>query len=209
MRMGIRRVILIAVAIGLFFGGFAMAQAQESGGDENFPLFVREMLQQLEREGWTEEKIAEFRFAARNRDWEEAEGAEPEVVAMALQLANQDREQLEGAENADLALELALMARTMERSGFDEREIARASFEGTREVVQHMERIREEAGTGDMTQMQSMMREQMRDRLDKAMENRSRASGRAEKAKGSGAGAGPGNMGGIHTPDSAGLPGRD
>jgi len=125
---------------------------------------------------------------------------------MALQLANQEREQLEAAENADLALELAMMARSMDRSGFDQREIARASFEGTREVIRNMERIREEVGTGDMTQMQSMMREQIRERLDKAMENRSRISGRAEKAKGSGAGAGPGNMDGIPAHDSTGPP---
>src|SRR6056297_1697010 len=121
MRMRLKRVMVIAVAIGLLLGGFAMAQEAE---EEGLPQFVREMLEQLEQEGWTEEQIAEFRNAARTRNWEEADGAEPEVLAMALQLANQEREQLEGAENADLALELAMMARTMERSGFEEREIA-------------------------------------------------------------------------------------
>ncbi|MDZ7794514.1 MAG: hypothetical protein U5P10_12730 [Spirochaetia bacterium] len=149
MRMGLKRVMVIAVAIGLLLGGFAMAQEAE---DEGLPQVVREMLEQLEQEGWTEEQIAEFAEAAGERDWEEAEGAEPEVVAMALQLANQDREQLEGAENADLALELAVMAGSMERSGFEQREIARASFEGTRDVVQNMERIRDQVGAGDMTQ---------------------------------------------------------
>ncbi|MCF7948371.1 MAG: hypothetical protein K9M94_07270, partial [Spirochaetia bacterium] len=139
------------------------------------------------------------------------EGAEPEVVAMALQLANPNREKLEAAENADLALEVAVMARTMERLGFEKREIARASFEGTREVVRNMEQIREEVGTGDMTRMQSRMREQIRDRLYNAMENRIRASGKAEKAKGTGAsaGAGPGNMDGTPAPGSPGQPGRD
>jgi len=208
MKMEVKRVMIVAVTIGLLFGGFAMAQDQEAE-DEGLPQVVREMLQQLEQEGWTEEQIAEFRDAARNRDWEETEGAEPEVLAMALQLANQDREQLEAAENADLALELAVMARTMERSGFDQREIARASFEGTREVKRNLKRIREEVGTGDMTQMQSMMRDQIRDRLDKAMENRSRASDRAGKSKGAGAGVASGNMDKIPDPDSAGRPGRD
>jgi len=203
MKIEVKRIMVIAVVIGLLFGGFAMAQEAEN---EGLPQVVREMLQQLEQEGWTEEQISDFRNAARDRNWKEAEGAEPEVLAMALQLANQDREQLEAAENADLALELAMMARTMERSGFDQREIARASFEGTREVKRNIERIREETGTGDMTQMQSMMREQIRTQLDKAMENRSRASGRAEKAKGSGAGAGPGNMDKIPAHDSAGPP---
>jgi len=208
MKMGVKRIMVIAIAIGLLFGGFAMAQ-DKGAEDDGLPQVVREMLQQLEQEGWTEEQIAEFRDAARNRDWEETEGAEPEVLAMALQLANQDREQLEAAENADLALELAVMARTMERSGFDQREIARASFEGTREVKRNLKRIREEVGTGDMTQMQSMMRDQIRDRLDKAMENRSRASDRAGKSKGAGAGVASGNMDKIPDPDSAGRPGRD
>src|SRR6056297_1555797 len=206
MKIEVKRIMVIAVVIGLLFGGFAMAQEAEN---EGLPQVVREMLQQLEQEGWTEEQISDFRNAARDRNWEETEGAEPEVLAMALQLANQDREQLEAAENADLALELAVMARTMERSGFDQREIARASFEGTREVKRNLKRIREEVGTGDMTQMQSMMRDQIRDRLDKAMENRSRASDRAGKSKGAGAGVASGNMDKIPDPDSAGRPGRD
>jgi len=209
MKMEVKRVMIVAVGIGLLFGGFAMAQTQEPGTDEGVPQFVREMLQQLEQQGWTQGELVQLRNAARNRNWQEAEGAEPELVAMALQLANQDREQLAGSENADLALELAVMASTMERSGFDEREIARASFEGTRNVVQNMERIREEVGTGDMTQVQTMMREQIRDRLDNAMKNRSRASGRAEKAKGAGTGAGPVNMDGLPAHDSARRPGEN
>lgn len=191
------KITAIAVVLTMVFAGLAFAQ--EETGEED-PQFLREMAQELRQDGWTEEEIEEFRTAAEKRNWDEAEGADPEVVAKALQLANQDREQLEGSENADLALELAEMARNMEQAGFEGREIARAAFDGTREVVDNMQQMREQARqneqaqsgeaaeAGDMLQMRERIRDQIREHLDVAMENRSRAMERAEKAKEAGRG---------------------
>lgn len=183
---------MLAVTIGLMLLCTGVLWAQEEENEDGMPQLVRETVEQLKQQGWTEEELERFRTAARSRNWEDAEGADPEVVAMALQLANQDREQLEGAENADLALELATVARNMERSGYEKQEIARTAFDGTRDVVQNMERIRERARNGedgngiDKTQLRERVRSQIRDRLAHAKEQSSRAMNRREKAEGRG-----------------------
>ena len=204
--------ITVTIFVLLFvFSGLAAAQETE----QDTPGFVREVLRELEERGWTEERLEELRTAAEERTWEEAEGSEPEVVAMALELANQDREKLEGAENADLALELARMAGTMERSGFEDREIARATFDGTRDVVQNMNRIRTEARVNaaddavDVERIRERVRSEIRERLREAMKIRERAVGKASSPKG--AGKGPGKPADTRGPreQESGRPGFD
>ncbi|MFO7849727.1 MAG: hypothetical protein R6V67_07180 [Spirochaetia bacterium] len=188
--MDMRKALIAVVGISLLLSAGAFVGAQETEGE--MPRVVSETVELLRQDGWTEEELEEFKGAAEERDWDDAEGADPEVVAMALQLANQDREELEGAENAELALELAAMARDMERSGFQNNEIARAAFEGTREAVQDMQRIREQAGEGEAVGdvVQERVREKIHSRMNDAMDQQSREKGRANSPKGAGQGRG-------------------
>ncbi|MFP4180613.1 MAG: hypothetical protein ACLFSA_11220 [Spirochaetaceae bacterium] len=182
-----KKTILLVGIISLLWTGASIG-AQET--EDEMPEFVRETIELLRQDGWSEEQLEDFRAAAEEREWEDAEDAEPEVVAMALQLANQDREELEGAENAELALELAAMARNMERSGFGKNEISRAAFEGTRAAVQDMERIRAEEGAVEgeavREEVQERVQQEIHKRMNDAMDRQSRARGRAGGPKGAG-----------------------
>lgn len=186
MDMRKRTAFLVGLIFLLLSGTFIGAQETE----DQMPQVVRETLELLRQEGWSEEQLEDFEAAAEERDWEDAEGAEPEVVAMALQLANQERAELDGAENAELALELAAMARNMERSGFGKNEISRAAFEGTRNAVRDMQRIRAEAGEGDEEaageEIQERVRQEIHKRMNDAMDTQARAKGRENSPKGAG-----------------------
>jgi uncharacterized protein YxeA len=185
---GVKKTLIAVMGLLVLLSGAVWAQNTENG--DEVPTFVRETVQRLKQEGWTEEELERFRAAAQNRNWEDAEGADPEVVAMALQLAKQDREQLEGAENADLALELARVARNMKRSGYERSEIARTAFDGTRDVLQNMVRIREEARSGedgkaeDSLELRERVRSQIRERLEHVKEQRVHGMKRRKNAEG-------------------------
>ena len=173
---------VLLITILLCVAGITSLAAQ-AGSDS--PQFVHDMIQHLQQYGWTETQITQFRVAAMEQqmeqNWDKVEGGDPQIVAMALRLANQDREQLQGAENADLALELAHMARSMERLGFQQREIAKTTFEGTRDIVQNMQQMRAQIqvnadnGTGDMTRIRERIRERIRTHLDEIVEKQTRA----------------------------------
>lgn len=180
-----KRAVLVTAVV-LMLSGVVSLPAQESADP---PQLLQETLQYMQQYGWSEAQLEQFRRAAMEQNWEEAEGAEPEIVALALRLANQNRSQLQAAENADLALELAYMARTMQRLGFQERAIAAAAFEGTREVVRNMEQLRSQIqvntdnGTGETLRVRERIRERIREHLDETIEKQAQAQERAAQQK--------------------------
>ena len=164
------KIIMILFSLLLSSAGL-VAMAQEA--QEGLPGIVADVVSQLREEGWSESEIEDFESAAGKLDWEESEGAEPGLVTIALQLSYEGREQLEGHENAALALEIARMAAAMNRFGFEGVDIARTALEGTRDVVQNIDRVREEG-----------IRKSMRKRFGAALERRSRNINKTESLKG-------------------------
>lgn len=178
--------VLLVVIVSILGSVHLSAQAAQNGeGDEGgIPQVLGETLDHLREAGWTGADLNQIQERAEEQNWDEIETADPEVVAMALQLAHQNRRQLEGAEKADLAFQLAKMTQTMGQLGFDRREIARASFEGTREAVRSIEEFRKNKGPDtmkdkDSEQLREQVREQIKNRINTAMENRVRTQEKA------------------------------
>lgn len=207
------KIVIIGFIMLLLFSGFSTAQEAQG------PVFLRETLQLLEQEGWPEQDIEAFRIAAQEMNWAESEGAEPEVVALALQLANQEREKLSGSENATLALELAKMTASMKRLGFENRELVRTTLDGTREVMNELAQLRnqiregEEIGTGEQERIRETVRARIQSKLEEAVKSQNRAKSKIGSAKGAGQGrAESGDFSQYASPDGDGAgnnPGTD
>lgn len=185
-----KRSVSLTAAI-LLLGVAGVVSAQESSAP---PQILQRTLQYLQQYGWSEDQLDRFRQAAGKQNWEEADGADPEIVALALRLGNQEREQLNASENADLALELAHMARTMQSLGFQSREISEAAFEGTRDIVRNMQQMRAQIqenvdlDSGDTALIRERIRQRIREHLEESVQRQARAHERAAQQKRNAAG---------------------
>ena len=190
-----KKTVVLVAGVLLLCSGVSVS-AQENSAP---PQFLQQTLRYMQQYGWSEDQLNQFRNAAREQNWENVEGAEPEIVALALRLAQREREQLNASENADLALELANMARTMQRLGFQSREIAEAAFEGTREIVRNMQQMRtqiqanDDVASGDALFIRERIRARIREHLDESVEKHVRAQERSAQQKWD-AGGGPAGM---------------
>lgn len=144
---------LISILAALLLIAFpATVTAQETGDEGNF---VSQLARELQESGWDEAEVEALVNAARELDWEEARGANPETVALAMQLSRQqsnenEASQLNIREQARVARELAVSARMMEQAGFDDQEVARAAFNGAREVTAEVRAWHEEGRTDNL-----------------------------------------------------------
>ena len=162
-----RKLIGFSLIVYLLIVGIMVVTAQET--ENEIPQFLRETQRYLREAGWSETDLQRLQERLEEHNWDEIDSADPEVVAMALQLANRNRQQLEASENADLAFQLARMSQSMLQLGFDRREIARASFEGTREAVRSIKQVRknaEETPTENKDELQEQIREQIKNLIN-------------------------------------------
>jgi len=121
------RVMLFVLALVLIAGTPLWSQEPQR------PEFVNELLALLQKEGWTAEELRAL--AAQNVPWEDAAGAEPEVVALALELARSEDQELEPMTQALMAIDLAQAAMEMESLGMGELTIAVTALQGVREIL--------------------------------------------------------------------------
>jgi hypothetical protein len=180
--------LVLLCALALAAGTTGAARAQD--GLEQAPAFVQELTRMLEeQEGWSGQEVAALAAAARDLDWEGTEAADPEVVALALQLGEREAVEIQPRDQARLALQLALAAVEMESLGYREREVARVTLNGVRDAlgeVQARLRERREADLGQLA------RNRIRNQLRKAhqVQVREDALNRARERSGGAAGLG-------------------
>lgn len=152
---------------------------------EEAPQFVSDLAALLERGEFNGQEIAAFVRAAQDLDWDDAEGADPALVALALEQNADEENGLEPLEEARLALELALTTLEMENAGYDDRVVARAAVEGSREVVRQIQAWKQEGSTENLGHR---IRETVRTRVRSAIDSRE-AQERADRARNRGPGA--------------------
>jgi hypothetical protein len=128
---------LIVMALVALLLGVATVGAQEP------PELLQTMTQLMERDGWTEEQIAEFEEHALAYQWENFQNVEPQALMMALRYAHAfggPGDELPVAAQVQLTHQLALAAGEMAQLGYTNRDIARLAVEATRESLQTMTR---------------------------------------------------------------------
>jgi len=171
------RVVLFVAALALAVGSPLWSQ------DGQQPEFVSELLSLLAQEGWTPEEVRAL--AAQDVAWEEAEGADPEVVALALELAKSEDAELEPMAQALMAVDLARAAMQMESLGIGELTIALTALEGVREILMDVQAFRSGELSGNLGEsIRNRMQERVagaaraqadkriRDRVQEAQRNR-------------------------------------
>lgn len=148
-------IIVLVIGLALMVGFPLWSQVEER------PEFASDLLDLLVDGGWTPEQLREL--AAQDVDWKQAEGADPEVVAMALQFARNEDEEMEPMEEALLAIELALAATEMEAVGIGKLTIAITALEGVRDILTDIQAFR----SGDLMgkELGETIRTRMRERV--------------------------------------------
>ncbi len=116
---------VILVAAVLVVAAAPMFAAQGEG-----PGFVQELLGQLAADGWSAQETQALSDAAASLDWSGSQGVNPQVVALALELAKSREQSLTGPGEAEIALQLALAAAQMKAVGFDDHAAASAALGG-------------------------------------------------------------------------------
>lgn len=150
-RVGMVRGILVVAFTLAFTFGFGVPLLGQETGDT--PPFIEELSGLLEGRGWSAEDVARVVEAAKTLDWEGAEGADPEVVALALELGKREEADMEPLEQAQLALELALTAVEMESLGYGERSVARAALNGVRNILSDIRSWKEGGREGNLGEL--------------------------------------------------------
>ncbi|MGQ9616416.1 MAG: hypothetical protein ACUVWJ_08455 [Spirochaetota bacterium] len=146
----VRGILVVSLTLAFTFGfGFSLP-AQETGDKSSF---IEELSGLLESRGWTDEKITQLVEATKSFDWRGTEGADPEVVALALELGKREEAGMGPLEQAQLALELALTAVEMESLGYQERTVARAALNGVRNILTDIRRWREGGREGNLGEL--------------------------------------------------------
>jgi len=173
---------IMVVVLTLVFasGSGVILFAQETA---ETPPFVDELTALLESRGWSEEEVFNLAEAAKELEWEQAEGADPEVVALALELGKKQEATMEPLEQAQLALELALTAVEMESLGYNERVVARAALNGVRDIVSDIKNWKQ---TGKQGNLGELIRNRLRNEVHTAsrLEVREQVRVRAQERSG-------------------------
>lgn len=161
---------------------FSTIGAQQEPVNEE-PSVAMETLELMKKEGMTAEEEFAFQKAIRSRNWEEAEGAEPEMLVLALKVAKKEHPELTGEEAAELCLQISLMTNSMRKAGFSRQETSRAAMNGTREAVLQINSLqtREQSALQTGTQQQQLQ-QQLTERIRKSMKEA--AADEQKKAEG-------------------------
>jgi len=122
-----KRWMVLLIAAGVLAASASLAQAQASG-----PAFVPGLLAQLAKDGWSAQATTALSNAAAELDWSGTQGANPSVVALALESGKSQDQGLQPAAEAQLALQLALhlalSTAQMQAAGLDSHETAAAAL---------------------------------------------------------------------------------
>ena len=145
---------VIAVVIVLVTSAMLFAEENEQSN------FIDQLVSELESEGWSSEEIEELKEDLSGLSWEEAGSASAEVVALALSYFKEAGAEVIGLECAQLALELAYNTIAMDEAGLEERKIAMAALEGTRNMLGEIEDYRE---TGNSEELGQIIRNRVRE----------------------------------------------
>ncbi len=183
--------ILIAAAAPVF--------ALESGG----PSFVPGLLAQLSTDGWSTQETEALSAAASQLDWSGTQGGDPQVVALALELAKSQDQSLSATEEAQLGLQLAQSAVQMSAVGLDTHSEAAAALAAVRGVLAAIQAWRAGGSQGDLGEL---IRESVARAVRGQIQNNAggQSAGRGQDSSG-GAGQGPeGNGPPPWTPVSGG-----
>jgi len=146
----VKGMVMCVTVFSFVFGGGVSLWGQETNKPSTF---VEELSSLLGDRGWTEEEVSRLVDAAKELNWEGAEDAGPEVVALALEFGKKEEADMEPLEQAQLALELALTAVEMESMGYDERSVARVALNGVRDMLSEIQSWREGGGEGNLGEM--------------------------------------------------------
>lgn len=96
------------------------------------PAFVGKLLVQLRQDGWSPAASQALAQAAEKLNWNGTNGADPEVVALALEFGAKQDSSLPATIQARLALELAVSSVEMEQAGMGQRSVAIAALNAVR-----------------------------------------------------------------------------
>ena len=124
-----KKLMAVAVAALLLAGVCAVGSAQTATRE-----FVPALLSQLAADGWSPQETQALGLAASGLDWSDAQGANPEVVALSLEMAGRDQ-QLSAADEAQLALQLATSSAQLAAAGLDDHAQAAAALTAVRTVL--------------------------------------------------------------------------
>lgn len=152
-------VIVLVIGLSLMIGSPLWSEEDQSE-------FVNQLIVLLQDEGWTAGEVRDL--VSQEVDWEHAEGANPDVVALGLQYARSENEkmELEPMEQALLAIELAQATIEMEAVGIGELSIAMTALDGVRDILTDIQAFRSGELTGK--ELGETIRTTMRDRMKTA-----------------------------------------
>jgi len=171
---------ILILTLGLVILAIAPLWSQEQ---EQKPDFVAELLELLAEEGWSAAQVQAL--ATQNVDWERADGADPEVVALALEFAVSEDEAMGPMEQALLAITVAEAAIEMEAIGIGEMTIALTALEGVRDILAEVKAFRESEGEMTGQQLAEHIRHRIgeqvvetaaRERVEERIQERIRAA---------------------------------
>ena len=118
-----KRWMALLIAAGVLAASASLAQAQTTG-----PAFVPELLAQLAKDGWNVQATTALSNAAAKLDWSGTLGANPSVVALALESGKSQDQGLQPTAEAQLALQIALSTTQMQAAGLDSHDTAAAAL---------------------------------------------------------------------------------
>ncbi len=167
MRATVKAAIVIAAAAVLLLAA-SPGFSQETG-------FLHRLQAQLQAAGWTKEDVGQLE--QQQVDWSQAEGANPEVVALALSLGKREDADMGPLEQAHLAIEVALAAVRMKSLGLDDRVTAMATLEGVRQALYDIQALRENAGENPQGEV---LRTRVRLRLQEAADQQTRTQAQVQ-----------------------------
>jgi hypothetical protein len=127
--------IMKGVRVLLFAGVLSVAGVTAVGAETAGPAFVPALLSSLENDGWSLQERTALAEAAGRFEWEGAQVANAEAVALALSLQRNESLQLSAAEQVRLAQQLAIMASEMRAAGFDDHDTAVAAVSAIRNAL--------------------------------------------------------------------------
>lgn len=144
--------------------------------DEPSETFLRELERLMVQDGWETSEMGELNRYLHTYRYENLEGVDPEVVALALQYARgRNEESLDVPAMAMIAAQVMNSAGEMAALGFENRTIAAAVLEGVREMFT----LREQLQTGESSpetalQLKEQLRLQVKDCQNSELKSRIR-----------------------------------
>jgi len=166
------------ILVTLLLGAGTVLYSQEEPSD----TFLRELERLMIRDGWNETQTGELTRYLHTYRYENLQGVDPEVVALALQYAgSREGKSLGIPEMAVVASQVMNMAGEMASLGFETQDIGTAALNGVRFMLTNREQLKLGADSPETAlQLQEQIRLQVRDsqssELKSQIQDRTRTS---------------------------------